>query len=106
MNNRIIKFRAFHQKSQTFVYFNLSEGFTDEGYNIYRDLIIEGAQFQQFTGLIDKSKTDIFDGDSLKDSRGNQWDVSWNQNHACFQVFNAKDNVISEVIDNKNMTLI
>lgn len=64
--SREIKFRAWYKKSQTWVYFNLNEGFYESGLEIYRDLVLAGASFYQFTGLNDTHGQEIYEGDILQ----------------------------------------
>ena len=39
------KFRAWYENSQTWVYFDISKGFSDEGLAIYQELVKQKARF-------------------------------------------------------------
>ena len=74
---RELKFRSWYDKSQSWVYFNLNEGFTDFGLKLYRDLIVNGANFYQYTGLNDKNGKEIYFDDLVKAPSGFCLKVSW-----------------------------
>jgi uncharacterized phage protein (TIGR01671 family) len=63
---RELKFRVWYDKSQCWIYFNLNKGFTDFGLKLYRELIVNGAKFYQFTGLKDMNGKEIYDKDIIK----------------------------------------
>lgn len=61
---REIKFRAWYSKASMFVYFDLNKGFgSDQSLEVYRDLILNGTEFQQHTGLKDKNGKEIYTKD-------------------------------------------
>lgn len=62
-------------------------------------------EIMQFTGLKDRAQKDIYDCDILTDG-AYSWVVSWNEDHACFQVTAIKNHVVAEVINNENMTVV
>lgn len=66
--NREIKFRAWYENSQTFVYFTWGVPFSDEGLKVYSDLCINGAKWEQYTGLKDCNGKEIYEGDILQNT--------------------------------------
>jgi hypothetical protein len=74
---RELKFRVWYDKSQCWIYFNLNKGFTDFGLKLYRELIVNGAKFYQFTGLKDKNGKDIYFDDLVQAPSGFCLKVSW-----------------------------
>jgi hypothetical protein len=64
--NRELKFKAWYDKAQIFVYLNLNEGISEAGLKIYREITLSGCQFFQYTGLNDFDGKEIYEGDILK----------------------------------------
>ena len=91
---REIKFRAWDQYDDKWRYFKIGESFGQLGESLYKSLCLEGAEFQQFTGLRDKNGNEIYSGDILKDGEGKNMVVGWSEKFASF-VLNRKGWVFS-----------
>ena len=64
---REIKFRAWYDKSQTWVYFDITKGFANkESLHIYQYLVSTNITFYQYTGLKDKNGKEIFESDIVR----------------------------------------
>ena len=74
---REITARAWYEKSQSWVYFTLGQGFTDEGLEVYREVCLSGTKWYQYTGLKDTHDKEIFEGDILENEYGRRASVKW-----------------------------
>jgi len=59
------KYRAWYENSQTWVYCDISKGFSEEGLENYQVLIKQKPRFYKFTGFKDCENKDIYEGDIL-----------------------------------------
>ena len=105
---RELKFRAWYDKSQSWVYFNVNEGFTDFGLKLYRDLIVNGVKFYQYTGLKDSEGKEIYHKDIIKCLPSGLYGVvEWLEDLGTFTlqiVGNQYDTTVySKQIDGKNI---
>ena len=70
---REIKFRAWW-KGQMFYEPDCE---TEKLNDVFRE--VGGRELMQFTGVLDKNKKEIYDGDTIKDERGVLLEVSWGE---------------------------
>lgn len=67
-----IKFRHFDKKTGYFCYFKFGQIMTDFQRAIYDEICINGGDFEQFTGAIDKEGNEIYEGDLVEVNEGDK----------------------------------
>jgi hypothetical protein len=98
--DRIIKFKCFYEGK--WHYFTIGQSMTDMQRAVYDQCCLLGLPFLQFTGLLDKNKTEIFEEDIIKFFNPGSKDheihlIEWNNRNADFGI-DGRDAGLSEVI--------
>ncbi len=86
---KTIKFRAWDVDRKKFQYFDLNQSWTPMIENAHNTLVIQGATFEQFTGLHDKNGKEIYEGDVIQNvaddgTRLSEFVIIWRESSCSF----------------------